>query len=58
MKSHLSCCQEVGKQDCKTVKITAAKEVELLSEIQIRRFITLLPENARTGKMQQEIEWS
>jgi hypothetical protein len=58
MKSHLSCCQEAGKQDCNTVRITAAKKVQLLSEIQIRRFIRLLPENERTSKTQQEMEWS
>jgi hypothetical protein len=57
MKSHLSCCQEAGKQDCKTVRIMVTKEVQLLSKIQIRRFITLLPENARTSKTQQEMEW-
>jgi len=58
IKSYLSCSQEAGKQDCNTVRITAAKKVQLLSEIQIRRFITLLPENERTSKMQQEMECS
>jgi len=58
MKSHLSCCQEAGKQGCNTIRITAAKKVQLLSEIQIRRFMTLLLENERTSKTQQEMEWS
>jgi hypothetical protein len=58
MKSHLSYCQQAGKQDCNAVRITAAKKVQLVSEMQVRRFITLLPENRRTSKMQQEMEWS
>jgi hypothetical protein len=58
VKSHLSCSQEAGKQPCNTVRITAAKKMQLLSEIQIRNLITLLPENERTSKMQQEMELS